>query len=369
VNGGPGTPSPRGVHRQIVMAVLHPDAPGPLPKIGPLLVKALENAGWSVDETYWGSRSPDERPVHRLLSRVSELLAALGRLGRRKGAILFVNTSHTGKSLTRDIPLILGARCLGHPVVVLLHGSGPQDVRPSTMSPFSLASITMARSANAVLVLSDDERRAWERSVPKGRFFLVANPYERRFPTGPRSLHPVPTILFVGRLMKAKGVFELLQAFAELTETEPCRLSLVGDGEDGSAVLAWVREHGLSDRVDVPGYVDGPDLMQKYMDAVAFVLPSYSEGFPTVISEAMDAGLPIVTTRCRGMADRLEEGVNCLFVAPGDAHGLAAAVRRLLHDPELRDAMGKANRRRVEDFAPDVVVRDYVRVLESVRTA
>jgi glycosyltransferase involved in cell wall biosynthesis len=172
--------------------------------------------------------------------------------------------------------------------------------------------------------------------------------------------------LFVGRIIEAKGVFDLLEAFEEVAQTDSCRLSLVGDGEDRPAVSEWVREHGLSDRVDLPGYVDGNDLVQQYLDAAVFVLPTYSEGFPTVISEAMDAGLPIVTTPCRGMADRLAEGVNCLFVQPRDPHGLAVAVLRLLHDADLREIMGDANRRTVEAFAPEVAVRDYLRALESV---
>lgn len=366
MSGESGLPQPRGGHGQIVMAVLHPTASGPLPKIAPLLVAALEKAGWAVEQTYWGSRRPDEGPVRRLLSRSLELVIALCKLARRRGAILFVNTSHGGKSLARDIPLILGARCLGHRTVVLLHGGDPERLCVSSRSPFAFASALMARSAAAVLLLSDEEARAWKRSVPQGRFFLVANPYVKHFPQIPRRVHGVPTILFVGRLIEAKGVFDLLEAFEEVAQTESCRMSLVGDGEDRDAVSEWVREHGLSDRVDMPGYVDGRELVQQYLDSVAFVLPTYAEGFPTVISEAMDAGLPIVTTRCRGMADRLAEGVNCLFVLPRDPHGLAAAVRRLLRDSNLRETMGEANRRQVEAFAPDVVVRDYLRALESV---
>ena len=366
VNGGSVLRVPRGGRGQIVMAVLHPSAPGPLPKIAPLLIAALERSGWAVEETYWGSRRSDEGLALRMLDRSLELVMALGRLALRRGSILFVNTSHSGRSLVRDLPLILCAKGLGHRAIVLLHGSEPDLLRASPRSPFAFVSAMLARSANAVLLLSDEEMRAWQRRVPQGHFFLVANPYVKHMPQVSRRARTVPTILFVGRIIEAKGVLDLLQAFEEVAQTESCRMSLVGDGADLHAVSEWVRKHGLSDRVDLPGYVDGQELAQQYLDAVAFVLPTYSEGFPTVISEAMDAGLPIVTTRCRGMADRLAEGVNCLFVLPRDPHGLAAAVRRLLRDPDLREAMGEANRRQVEAFAPDVVVRDYLRALESV---
>ena len=367
MNGGSGLRVPRGGRGQIVMAVLHPSASGPLPKIAPLLVAVLERSGWAVEETYWGSRRSDEGLARRLLDRSLELVIALGKLALRSGAILFVNTSHSGRSLVRDLPLILGAKCLGHRAVVLLHGSEPELLCASPRSPFAFASAMLARWADAVLLLSDEEVRAWQRHVPQGRFFLVANPYVKHMPQVSRRAHTVPTILFVGRIIEAKGVLDLLQAFEEVAQTESCRMSLVGEGEDLHAVSEWVRAHRLSDRIDLPGYVNGQELVQQYLDAVVFVLPTYhSEGFPTVISEAMDSGLPIVTTRRRGMADRLAEGVNCLFVLPRDPHGLAAAVRRLLRDPNLREAIGEANRRRVEAFAPDVVVRDYLRALESV---
>jgi glycosyltransferase involved in cell wall biosynthesis len=85
-----------------------------------------------------------------------------------------------------------------------------------------------------------------------------------------------------------------------------------------------------------------------------------------VISEAMDAGLPIVTTRCGGMIDHLVEGVNCLFVPPRDPRGLEEALALLLDEPELRARLGAANRLAVGEFAPDAVATAYDEVLREV---
>lgn len=165
--------------------------------------------------------------------------------------------------------------------------------------------------------------------------------------------------------MRAKGVFDLLEAFGRLSETRPCSLSIVGDGPDMSAVVKWVTSHGA--QVDMPGYLDEVGLERQYACADIFVLPtSHAEGFPTVVSEAMDAGLPIVTTRRAGMIDHLKEGENCLFVQEGDSAGLEAAIARLMDQPDLRESMGEANRRKVDSFAPEVVVKQYVQALEYV---
>jgi len=347
------------------MAVLPPRARGPLPKIAPLLVRALEDAGWSVDQTCWGARSGSESPARKLFGRLVDLLTALGRLAARPGAVLFVNSAHSWQGLLRDIPLLAGARCLRHGSVILLHGSAPELVAASPRSPFARASRALARSADAVLLLSTEELEGWRETAPAGHYFFVANPYEPTMRPAPRPAGRPPTLLFVGRLMEEKGVVDLAEAFCRVRQTDACRLAVVGDGPDAARLGALIEERGLAGDARLCGYAEGADLAGHYESADVFVLPTYwSEGFPTVLAEAMDAGLAIVTTRSRGMADHLADGVNCLFVRPRDPEDIAAAVTRLLRDPDLQRSMGEANRDKVAGFAPGVVVTDYVRALE-----
>ena len=114
------------------------------------------------------------------------------------------------------------------------------------------------------------------------------------------------------------------------------------------------------------GHVSGPDLARCYEEADALVLPSYREGFPTVLLEAMSAGLPIVTTALRGAVDRLEEGVNALFVPPRRPDLLAEALGRILSDGDLRASMAANNLAKIKEFAPEAVAPQYVAILENV---
>lgn len=346
------------------MAILHPAAQGPLPKIAPLLIRALEDAGWSVRTTFWGGRRSDEALVEKVLVRSGELALALGRLLVRREAVLFVNSSHSWKGFVRDMPLLFAARCFGHGTVVLWHGSEPDRVAGRPYSAVGLASGLLVRCADTVLVLSQREMSLLGPALPHGRFFRVVNPYVPRGAWPEKAQGAPPTILFVGRVIRAKGVFELLEAFAALSAERDCRLVIAGDGPEAPAVRSWIDERRLGSRVVMKGYLDDAGLAQCYADADVFVLPSYSEGFPTVVSEAMDAGLPIVTTRCGGMADHLEEGVNGLFVRVGDAGELETALGHLLDHPDTRAAMGAANRLRVKEFAPGEVADGYVRALD-----
>ena len=81
----------------------------------------------------------------------------------------------------------------------------------------------------------------------------------------------------------------------------------------------------------------------------------------------MNAGLPIVATATRGIADHLVEGSNALFISPRDPAALARALERLLSEPALRAQMGNANREAVKAFAPDLVAAGYLSALDAVR--
>lgn len=348
------------------MAVLHPSVRSPLPRITPLLAAALERRGWVVVTTFWGGRTSDEGWMRKIADRSLELGRALGKLRAHRASLLLVNSAHTRRGVGRDLPLVVGARCMGHGAVVLWHGSGPERIEQQPWSPFAVASRLLCRLADAVLVLSSGELSHWRRIEPAGRFVLVTNPYVTHLTPLRREEGAAPTILFVGRLLRGKGVYELVEAFSAVAAGRRCRLVVVGDGPERPSLAEAVTGAGLSDRVEMPGYLDPEALRRQYESADLFVLPSYSEGFPTVLSEAMDAGLPIVTTRCGGMVDHLIEEENCLFVRPRDPHGLEDALARLLDDAGLRERMGAANRRAVQGFAPDEVVVAYDEVLRAV---
>jgi glycosyltransferase involved in cell wall biosynthesis len=101
-----------------------------------------------------------------------------------------------------------------------------------------------------------------------------------------------------------------------------------------------------------------------------FVFPSWDEGFPTVLAEAMDSGLPVVTTHIRGAADHLIPEQNALFVEPRQVEALSSAMLSLFRERDVRDRMTSANRERVRIFEPEVVATEYLSVLRiSARIA
>lgn len=158
-------------------------------------------------------------------------------------------------------------------------------------------------------------------------------------------------IIGIGRFVEMKAPHLTLQAFAEIAGRFPqAHLDLVGDGVLMPRVQALVAEKGLQDRVTLHGYQSHAACAALMARAAIFVQHSLTdaegavEGFPVAIAEAMASALPIVSTRHSGIPEHVEDGVSGLLVAEGDVAGMAAALARLLEDPEAAAAMGRAGR-------------------------
>ena len=167
-------------------------------------------------------------------------------------------------------------------------------------------------------------------------------------------------LIFVGRLAAVKGVPVLLDAVAAVRKEHPdVALTLVGDGPERGWIETRAAELGIADAVRITGYLSQDRVASELAQAGLFVLPSFAEGVPVVLMEAMATGLPVIATRIAGIPELVEDGVSGRLVPPGDADALAAAIGELLSDPGRADAMGEAGRSRV--------VSDFDQVSEAAK--
>lgn len=181
-----------------------------------------------------------------------------------------------------------------------------------------------------------------------------------------------PVIGFVGRIVREKGVVEFVKAAAEVKKDFPeSRFIMIGaplesDRDDCWALVERLRgELGLDGSLIMTGYRKDVPALMSLMDI--FVLPSYREGMPRALLEAMATGLPVVATDIRGCREEVVEGTTGYLVPPRDHLPLASAVVKLLGSGELASAMGRAARERVTDrFDERVIVRLQVQMLEKL---
>lgn len=167
----------------------------------------------------------------------------------------------------------------------------------------------------------------------------------------PRAGTPAPpagAILCVGALAQRKGVATLLDALALLRrEHAEATLTLAGDGPERAALERRARELGIGGAVRFLGAVAHERLPELYAQAQLFCLPSFAEGVPTVLMEAMATEVPVVATAIAGVPELVEHERSGLLVPPARADLLAAALARLLADDALRDRLGREGRRTV----------------------
>jgi glycosyltransferase involved in cell wall biosynthesis len=177
-------------------------------------------------------------------------------------------------------------------------------------------------------------------------------------------------IAFVGRLTREKGVFDLLEAVALLREWRPAvRLELAGDG-DVDAVVRRAHALGIGERVLVRGWCTPAECRRIVGRAGIFVLPSYAEGLPMSLLEAMGAGCAVVATRVGGIPDVVREGTHGLLVEPGEPVALAAAMARLLGDRALAERLGNAARAAVaRGHSPAAAVQRLGRIYSDLGVA
>jgi glycosyltransferase involved in cell wall biosynthesis len=157
-------------------------------------------------------------------------------------------------------------------------------------------------------------------------------------------------LLFTGRLAPQKGVDVLLNALTKVCGA--WRLRIAGDGPERERLAALSKHLGIAKQVEFLGWAQRDELPALYRSADIFVFPSYDEGMPNVVLEALASGLPVVATRIAGNDQLVAHGENGMLVPTGDAGAFAEALLPLMQDTELRKKMGVRSRAiAVEQFS------------------
>lgn len=151
---------------------------------------------------------------------------------------------------------------------------------------------------------------------------------------------PTPSVLFVGRLRRYKGVGTLLEAFRGLRERMPeTSLTILGDGPHRAALEEQARRLGLEGTVEFTGFVPPEEKVRRLQSAWVSALPSPKEGWGLTVVESNACGTPVVASRSPGLVDSVRDGESGLLVPHGDDAALAAALERVLRDEGLRSRL------------------------------
>ena len=152
----------------------------------------------------------------------------------------------------------------------------------------------------------------------------------------------------MGRLTPAKGQHLLIDAVDELAKHgRNVRLRLVGSGTDEESLRAQAARSAFPECVVFEGAINQDHIREHYARADIFCLPSFAEGVPVVLMEAMAMGVPCITTHITGIPELIRDGIDGLLVAPSDLDALTAALGRLMDDEAMRARLAQSGRERV----------------------
>ncbi|MHB1528894.1 MAG: glycosyltransferase family 4 protein [Acidiferrobacteraceae bacterium] len=286
-------------------------------------------------------------------------LRYLGLLSVRRVTLVHVLLSSRA-SVWRKYMFCLPAYALHVPVMLHLHGGDFDVFYERDCGIFSKLLIKWLFSkATRVVVLSESWKRWVERmeTVQSRNIISISNPVQIPSQQVDFELKDSATLLCLGQLGKRKGTYDLLQAVACIAEEFPKLKLRLGGGGELQQVRNMAMRLGITERVELLGWVSGANKRQILASAAIYVLPAYYEGLPMSVLEAMADGLPIVTTMVGGLPEVVRDGIEGFLVQPGDVTALAGAIAQLLRDEKLRARMGEAARRMVAArFSIEVVL-------------
>lgn len=302
--------------------------------------------------------------LHKLLTYLRALARALAA---RRPDVAHIHFASRASSV-RKMALARLMLARGCKVIMHAHGGAWRDYWASLSPRARRRSLAVLRRVHALIVMGEGWREFYiSIGVPAERVVVLPNPVD--LPAAlPRRIGAARAVfVYLGLVAAHKGAFDLVEAVARLPGPTKAKLKVIiaGNGELHE-LERRIAARSLQGVVEVRAWLDAEQRDALLASAEAFVLPSYNEGLPMAMLEAMAWGLAPVCTPVGSIPELVDDGRDGLLVAPGDVPALARAIERLALEPALRAKLGAAARRRVEPLAIDVYARKLCALYEAV---
>lgn len=258
--------------------------------------------------------------------------------------IVHIHTASRGSFLRKSAAFYI-AKIFNKKILLHIHGA-EFTLFYKESSDFLKQIITnILNNADIVLVLSEDWKNNILNLTENNNVSVLYNPAVLKDIC--RAESESINVLFMGRLGQRKGVYDIIEA-AKHIKNHNVKISLYGDG-NLNEFENLVKYSGLQDKVKIGGWISGFEKDKIFMNSDIFILPSYSEGLPVSVLEAISAGLPVVSTPVGGIPEAVKDGVNGFMIQAGDYKTLAEKIDMLAEDKDLRENMGKQSRQKAKE--------------------
>jgi len=260
-------------------------------------------------------------------------------------AIVHLNSALSNKAFWRDAVYLVISKLLRRKVVFQLHGGSLGAMCAKKATEFLVRFVFSM--TDAVVVLASSEKRDFElRGITKGLAVIPNAVDVSQYCGSAGRVHSgkVQRLVYLGRLVREKGIFEAIEAI-ETLHTEgrfsDIELSIAGSGPAREEIERCINDRRLGSCVRLVGPVYGIDKVEFLRAADVFVLPSYQEGLPYSILESLAAGTPVIASNVGGIPDVVVDRVHGILISPRDPREIVRAVRELGQSQDALRAMSR----------------------------
>jgi glycosyltransferase involved in cell wall biosynthesis len=269
--------------------------------------------------------------------------------------------AHTGarSSFWRKFPFFLLAIIFRKPFIFHLHDGSFSDFYWKECNKTKKAFVTFVlRRAHCIVVLTPTWRKLITDIVDNLDLVVIANPVTIDQDESDKVVRDNLRIVYLGGAAKTKGIFDLLHACEAIVAEFPELKLICGGTGDMNEISSYAEKLGIAKNVQTIGWVEKEEKLHLLHSSSIYALPSYHEGLPMGLLEAMAAGLPVVATSVGGVPDLVSNGREGIIVKPGDVQALREALVTLLSFPVMATQMGAAGRQTVlSQYSSDQVMK------------
>jgi len=304
--------------------------------------------------------SATDEEVNQLLFFIRNFLKYLRLIGAGV-RIVYVHVS-SGRSFYRKSCFLLPAIIFRRKVVLHIHPTHFYDFLLSLSGLRKRFALFILRSVGAFVVLTEDMRSRISGMFPGKPVYVLRNPIDPELYEKPGNFsRQSKRLLYLGWFVRDKGVYDLVDA-AEILDSSGIDFELYFHGRRGKDELAeYVQKKNLDERVHVEGWLQHDEKVKTLYQSGMLILPSYSEGIPNVILEAMVTGTPILSTAEGGLSEVLTDDHNALITEAGNPLKLSSDIMRMIEDDSLRQRLTDNARREVREKYDVRTVRESFR--------
>lgn len=319
-------------------------------------------------------KSPQKwRNIFLLLLFMKQYCSFIKIIENKKIKLVHLNPSLGRTPMWRDGIYLRLAKKKNIPVLFFIHGWDDEYFQKAIKSGiFSKFHQHTLKMADAIVVLSPEfKEKLIKLGMKEEKIHVLSTMVEaEKYKPEDKDFSPPYRLLFCARLVREKGVYEAVEAMKYIVKKYPdAILTVMGEGRECNALKSFAKDIGVRDNVIFTGFLSGKRKYEIFKNSHIFVYPSYKEGFPTVVLEAMAAGLPVITTPVGGVKYALKDGINGYFIKsmPPNPEEIAHLVIKLLSNPEIMRKMHENNMLEVkEKYDVLAVIRKIVKIYENI---